>query len=350
MGCVRVALTVGMAAAPMAHADWTAIPLGQSGESRSEVYAVSAGMQGGAYTPHLGQAQAGFWTGSADSWTPLFVSQTTIGEVYAIDGQAQAGEAAGRAAVWQGTPDSRVDLGPAGIISYAYAMRGNIQAGEIIPASFSHAAMWQGTAASMVDLNPTGARQSFAYATDGVLEGGVVYTPDGIPHAALWSGTAASYIDLNPGRVAYIYGMAPGVQVGYAQTANQHAAMWSGTAGSYVDLNPFGSQGGSVLYATTGTISVGDFGLVGDAHAGICFNTPGSWTDLHQFLPTGFTQFSHASSVYQDGNTIYVGGWATNDATGKPEAILWVGTVPAPGSAAVLLSAGIFAARRRRED
>lgn len=347
MGRVRVALAV-LVVAPPAVAQWTAIPLGQPGEFMSQVYAVTPTMQGGIYDP-VSQAQAGYWTGSAESWTPLFASPTTTGDVFAIDSQTQAGDAAGRAAIWRGTSDSRVDIGPSGMLSYAYAVHGNVEAGEIIPASFSHAAMWQGTAASMVDLNPPGARQSFAYATDGVLEGGVVWTPDGANHAALWSGTAASYTDLNPpGKPAYIYGMAPGVQVGYTESVSGiHAALWNGTAASYVDLGPPGAF--SQLYATTGTVSVGKLALSGPTHAALCFNSPGSWLDLHQFLPAGFTTFSQASSVYQDGYTIYVGGWATRDATGEPEAFLWVGTVPAPGSASTLLGAGILATRRRRK-
>jgi hypothetical protein len=338
-----------------ARADWTAILLGQPGEFLSQVNAVTATMQGGEYAsapPSVIDA-AGFWTGSGASWTPLFASPTTTGAVYGMDGDTQVGYAGARAALWHGTPESRVDLGPpGGITTTAFAVRGNMQVGQMIvnPANVSHAVMWTGTAASMVDLSPPG-MPSCANATDGTLQGGIVQTATG-DHATLWNGSAASLMDLNPAgaHTSVINGMVPGVQVGYITSdsfVGRHAGMWNGSAGSFVDLSPPGSSGYTALYATTGSISVGEWAQNGLGRAAINFGTPDSWLGLHQFLPPGFS-FSHASSVYQDGNTIYVGGWAFSNANGENEAVLWIGTVPAPGSAAVLLGAGLFAARRRR--
>ena len=47
------------------------------------------------------------------------------------------------------------DLHPAGVsASYAYAMSGNQQAGDVYLNGPDHAAIWSGTAASFVDLHP----------------------------------------------------------------------------------------------------------------------------------------------------------------------------------------------------
>jgi hypothetical protein len=137
-------------------------------------------------------------------------------------------------------------------------------------------------------------------------------------------------VDVNPAGsgASEIRSMVPGVQVGYTIAASgvHTAALWHGTAASYVNLNPPG--GDAELYATTGSVHVGDLGQGGLARAAVNFGTSNSWIGLHQFLPPQYGGFSRASVVYQDGPTIYVGGWADNNASGFTEAILWIGTLP----------------------
>ena len=303
------------------------------GAQFSEVFAVGAGHQGG-YLRNAGSAATPpvIWTGTNTSWTALASSS---GDVFGIWGGIQVGDLGGQAALWLGTPQSRVDLEPpGGLFSQALAVRGTMQVG-IVDFDFTtnnHAALWRGTAASYVDLHPTGAVRSFAYATDGVLQGGSVEWQSGAPYARLWSGSAQVFVDLSlAGLFSEVYGMAPGVQVGYVFSTGSvfHAAVWHGTAQSFTNFN--GPMGATRLHSTTGRFHVGQGGISGPAHALINFGTPNSWLDLHQFLSAGYTSFSHANAVYQDGPAIYVGGYAYNAQAAK-EAFLWIGADPCYGN------------------
>ena len=67
--------------------------------------------------------------------------------------------------------------------------------------------------------------------------------------------------------------------------------------------------------------------------------------DLHSYLPLNST-YSEARGVYTDGSQIYVVGMGA--ASGDIMAWMWVGTVPGPGPATVLMIAASIAASRRR--
>jgi hypothetical protein len=345
-------------------AQWQATRLARPADYDSRCLAVDASLQGGWVQtgPSPAPHQPVIWSGSAGTLVNL---GSGYGEVHAIWGEYQAGmygAPSGHASIWHGTASSRVDLDPglAGTFgTEVLAMRGTQQAGEIVTSNATHAAMWSGTAASFVDLHPAGARFSFAYATDGQRQGGVVslsINGVGFQHAALWNGSAGSMADLNPfaGRESLILGMAPGQQVGWfnpPDTGNEHAGLWSGTAQSLVDLHPFPGFGFSELWATSGTVQVGSAQVPGGGgiggHAGIWFGTAASFVDLHTFLPPGY-DFSVATSVYQANGPIYVGGLAGSTSTLGNQAFLWIG-VPAPGAGAVLASSlGVVLARRRR--
>jgi hypothetical protein len=256
--------------------------------------------------------------------------------VTAIDGDRQAGGAStpsAHAALWAGTVASYVDLTPPGFesTSGAYGLRGLLQqAGYVALFDTLHAALWRGTAASFLDLNPPSALQSFVFATDGVVQGGYVYWPFGqsswIQRAVIWSGTPESFVDVGQNTKSSVNGMAQGVQVGESQVSGSiRGVLWRGTPQSFVNLNPPGWS--TRLFATTGRIHVGDGGPSGAAEALINFGTVDLWLGLRQFLPPGYSSFSSARAVYQDGDTIYVGGWAESNATGYNEAILWTGHV-----------------------
>jgi hypothetical protein len=314
---------------PAVAQQWTAVHLHPEGALFSNVYAVSASAQGGSARLSSFTHLPIVWRGSNANWTAL---TTGTAEIYGMDASQQVGRAFG-AALWRGTPESRVDLGP----GVALAVRGNMQVGWT-SYPLERAALWRGTPESFVDLHPMGAVRSMAYATDGVLQGGVAVMPGAIPHAGIWNGTAQSFTDLHPPSMvySYVYGIAPGIQVGTVYDSPgwptlpvHRAAVWHGSPESWADMTPPGYGGIWQFYATTGRIHVGAGHLTTTVQrAVLCYGRPDTWLDLHQFLPTGYTGSSVARAVYQDGDTIYVGGWAVGDLSGDDEAFLWVGTIP----------------------
>jgi hypothetical protein len=261
------------------------------------------------------------WSGAA-SFIDLAPGPTDWGALTGGSDALQFGDFRGRAAIWHGTPSSRVDLDPAGQFgSFVLGAAGSEQVG--VRGSPQRATLWRGTAASMVDLHPAGALESGAHGTDGTRQGGYVHF--NTEHAALWSGTAASVVDLNPPGAGSsgIYGMVPGQQVGFATVGAQgllHAIIWSGTAASFVDLNPPGNT--SQLFATCGSAQVG---ILNGGQAAIWFGTATSVVNLHSFLPASY-YLSFATCVHEKNGTFYVGGWARQSSGTPQEAFLWVGT------------------------
>jgi hypothetical protein len=202
-----------------------------------------------------------------------------------------------------------------------------------------------------VDLTPAGAYESYAYATDGVHQGGDVTTENGTSgYAAMWSGTASSVINMTPpwATIGGISGMAPGQQVGVARTVEGEydATIWFGDAASAIDVHPFPGFGGSRLLATTGSVQVGWSNVPGLSFpvAGMWFGTAASFVNLQDYLPPGYGS-SVATSVTDYNGRIIVGGYA--DGFNGPEAFIWVG-VPAPGPLTALALAGFLAPRRRQ--
>jgi hypothetical protein len=321
------------ASGPACAQQWTAVVLHPPSMRSSEVTAISATHQGGIVTPPSGWIQAALWYGTAESWTPL----TPDGQLASLNGMDQTRQVGNwqfpnvgtHAILWQGTPASAVDLHPEGFASSgAGGVSGAVQSGSVTTVApvVTRAALWRGTPWSFVDLHPASASESSAGRTDGVLQGGYARFGSSIPQATLWSGTPQSCVVLSTSW-SEVRGMAAGVQVGYVTLANRdRAAVWRGSAESFVDLTPPGWA--MRLHATTGRLHVGDGGFSTLAGPWINFGTVDSWLDLRQFLPPPYTSFASARAVYQDGDRVYVGGWATNPASGLHEAILWIGAVP----------------------
>ncbi|MFN0132213.1 MAG: hypothetical protein ACKVW3_06735 [Phycisphaerales bacterium] len=291
------------------------------------------------------------WQGSAASWSTLTSGSPLNGSVYGMDEGVQVGDAGGRAALWRGTPGSRVNLGPFNAqASIAYAVRGEMQVGvSILPGTSSQASLWRGTAESFVNLHPALTVRSEATATDGTLQGGWVDTPQ--RHAYLWNGTAASARDLHPGGpygTSEVHGMAPGIQVGGAfAIGGQRASVWHGTAASFEDWNPPGASY-SLMRATTGSIHVGRAGLPGAIGQSACawLGSPSNIVNLHAILPSNYG-LSEALAVWEGPGVVYVVGWGDDNLTARKHAFMWVG-VPTPASALPCLFAAILAPRRRR--
>jgi hypothetical protein len=329
---------------------WKAIPLHPKGASFSRVMAVDGAQQFG-YVG-AGAVEAIVWNQSNTNWFSLTPSPNEGGHVNAARGGVQGGDVNGRASLWFGTAQSRIDLHVEGAYySEVLGVHAQQQVGRVVPifAGGGRASLWEGTASSYVDLHPSGTTQSRAFATDGVQQGGHAFFPNGY-HPMLWSGTAQSAVDLTPAGYigGAIYSMVPGQQAGMAQHAQGgvHAALWSGTAQSFVNMTPPGA-GLSFIYGTTGTAQAGYAFLFGIGNrAGVWFGTPESFISLADTLPSWYGE-SLATSITEHNGLYYVGGKARNLLTSRDEAFLWVG-VPAPGTLSLLAAAAVLAMQRRR--
>jgi hypothetical protein len=340
---------------PAAHAcaqgSWQFFDLHPTGAASSEISGGGDGQfVGGAHFSGEPGLRAFLWDRSGQP-TQLSAGVPESASALGAGGGLQGGQFNGRAALWSGTPESRVDLHPLSnpLGSWIWGTTANQQVGSTVNPPFpyrSRAALWSGTAESFVDLHPTGAAESFAYATDGEYQGGYAqYT--GFHQAMLWHGSAASAVLLGPSfGASEVRGMVPGQQVGFAETpTGAHAVLWRGTPESLTDLHPPGVPGVSELHATCGSAQVGlapslEFGNT----AAIWFGTAESCTPLAPFVPAGYANAS-PSAVWFDGSRYFVAGTVNVEST--THAFLMVG-IPAPSSAAALALASLFAARRRR--
>ncbi|MBK7405814.1 MAG: hypothetical protein IPJ41_14650 [Phycisphaerales bacterium] len=235
-----------LAGAAQAQIRWQATVLHPGGAYESFAYAVDGGMQGGFVDP-AGSQDYGFptlWFGSPDSLVNLLpAGNWDRGDVYAMQGGRQVGQVlaanvAQHAALWYGSAGSFVDLHPSGYrSSIAEDVAGDQVVGLASPngSGNAHAVVWNLTDRTLTDLHPPGARWSRGYATDGRWQGGEAQFPDlGYAiHAVLWSGSAESATDLNPfgAKTSTINDMAAGVQIGDAPVGTQNVAvLWRGHA------------------------------------------------------------------------------------------------------------------------
>jgi hypothetical protein len=350
-------LTLAAGCAAAQPIEWTAIRLHPDDAANSQANASWGRLQGGTISKaNLGQAS--IWSGGPEGRMDLTPAWARGSRLHGMDGEVQGGQVLiGRqtyhAAMWRGTPESAVDLHPSDLYrgSVVNAVAGEMQVGTLrhTPTGDNHAGLWYGTPESFVDLHPDSASQSRALATDGTLQGGWASLPGGGDReATLWSGSADSVVNLAPDGAlrSQVNAMAPGVQVGQVsfQGQNPIAALWRGSADSLEYLTPPGSNG-SLLFGTDGSHHVGSafFGSFGNAGIWLS-DDPGSYVNLHQFLPPEYF-VSSANAVFRSGDTIYVVGSATRAPT---EAWLWVGVIPAPGTVPVLGGALWWMGIRRR--
>jgi hypothetical protein len=348
------ALLAGFSSAT-AQLQWQAVCLHPPGTYASSARGVSAAQQFGWWesSATTGFVKPVIWSGGT-SFISLAPGPTEWGQLNGAFDDTQFGffgpvNGGGRAAIWHGTPQSRVDLDPNGPLgSEVLGMWDQEQVGVRNQVTGgAHATLWHGTPQSMVDLHPGGIHDSsYAFGTDGTHQVGWFQTEFGGKHAGLWSGTAASFVDMNPAGtgLSEIHAMVPGQQVGVATfgpNGPDHAILWSGTPESWADLNPPNST--SELWGTCGSAQVGQLNY---SHAAIWFGTPGSVIDLHQFLSPVY-YYSVALDVAEQNGTFYVSGWARASSGTPQEAFLWVGTVPAPSTIALLAVGSVLLGRRR---
>lgn len=345
------------AAPPVQH--YTMIDLTPAGATTAAAVGVSGAQQLGnvgfpsAAAPGTTENHVVLWSGGANGFTDLGVgTATAVG-----DGQQVGFDAFGQAALWTGTPESRVFLTPVGWNTSAASGVGGGQqvgtanqqrvCGEKKGACGSgtytvfQPFLWTGSAASAVNLTPFGLGfgAGRAYGTDGLQQVGVGWKVVGFgaystPNAMLWSGTADSAVNLNPvgSGESTAYAVAGGQQVGYAYSF-QHAMLWTGSAESAVDLHPAGFES-SQARATNGVQQAGFGWAPGPAqvnrqHALVWSGSAASVVDLNQFMPLGFTDAA-ATGIDAAGNVV---GSATYVSAGGPasaHAVMWVPSDAAP--------------------
>lgn len=303
-----------------------------------------------------GPSHAIMWSGSPESLVDLHPAGFDSSYAMGAGGGRQVGfrevwqpQVRSFATMWSGSAASWVDLHPSQYLqSRAYDVEGDQQVGAGAYAnatSATHALLWNGTAASAVNLNPATYDYSQAYATDGVQQVGYVgrWAQSGW-RIALWQGSPESFVDLTPSGIdtVEVFGVGGGKQVGYGGfSGGAHALMWNSSS-VYVDLNP-GPGWGSVARATNGTRQVGYAG--GNAtnfaqHAAAWSGSAQSFEDFHLLLPSQFHgegEYSWANGVDEFGN---VSGWAWDIQRGGYSAILWR-PVPEP-SPATMLATGLL--------
>ena len=353
-----------------ANAQFTATvlnPPSTAGSYASAAHAAGGGAQVGFvadFTSELGagSTRAALWNGSSSSLLDLHPTGFSWSNALGVSGNYQAGHglatAGGKehALLWNGTANSVVDLNPTGFEkSIAYAVSGSSQVGTATNGlgwSSSRAIFWQGNAASAVNLHPTGFQRSVAYGVSGGFQVGSATTadPNSVTHAILWNGSASSFVDLNP--TGYIGSLARGVsgnsQVGWGTTGGKtHAMLWGGTAASYIDLNPTGFDQ-SYAEAVYGNTQVG-YGYQTGSYAPRALLWTGSasgYIDLHSLLSSSVVAFvtSKATGISENGDIVGFG----NDADGRTYAIKWA-PVPEPGTMAVL-GLGIAGLVSRRKN
>lgn len=273
------------------------------------------------------------------------------------------------AMLWFGSSATFVDLHTLFTWTYCTGVHNGQQVGfgerPVYFMTTQHALLWTGTASSAVDLHPA----AYAYSKAlGVHDSQQVGYASSLPyptlpadslgyhttsHALLWTGSAASVVDLHPvGYDASEASATNGLQQGgwvYSIAANsQHAALWSGTPASVVDLHPAGYTDSKVT-ALTATKQVGE-GWTGPAgmpgsvrHALVWQGTADSVIDLNQYLPAGYTH-GVATGVDIDGNVVGYAYNAMPSGTAMPSDAIAVIFAPGAASPYALASLSLSAA------
>lgn len=278
-----------------------------------------------------------------------------------------------RPVIWTGSAASAVDVTPTGSVGgRLQAVKGNTQVGfwwwpyscyfggTWHTCYLAHAAVWHGSAASHSDAHMGGGTYEYSwfYDTDGtshcgnmssdslsvavvsgplwnvVQPGGgtIAYAIDdtalygGNGHAAMWV-PSSGLIDLHPPLASYSYlrGAGDGLAVGYAYLStvlSGRAVIASGAALS--ELAPLGTE-------STGLDAAGGFQVGALSGHAVIWAGPGSYVDLHPFLPAQFTSSSAAAIDIAADGTISVVGSAYNSTVDRSEAVWWHTVAVHPG-------------------
>jgi uncharacterized membrane protein len=346
--------------------------IGPMGYTDTTAVAISGSSVVGLGNPTTPEALGAFLLNRATNTVVELTPSDWSAQPNDVAGEYQVGHGAGpttgfatHALLWHGTAASLVDLNPTGFSnSYAYGVYGNNQVGAgwgdatVTPplGPVSHALLWHGTPDSVVDLHPAGyagSQANAAFKNDAV---GIGFGPSGgLWHALLWHGTADSVVDLHPAQYPQTFAsdVSQDSQVGTgifstAVGGERHALLWHGTAASVIDLHSSGfTQTGA--NAVAGNLQVG-FGLGaatgGQQHALLWEGTAASVVDLHAALTGLGPSFvnSYAYDIDESGVIVGSAGDASN-----VYAVMW-SPVPEPAGVTLLMIGLVTAHSARRRN
>ena len=126
--------------------------------------------------------------------------------LFCTDGQRAAGSDGGRPALWLSAGQEAIDLCPDGFgMGEVHALDGDAQAGVVFKGLRARAALWRGSAASFIDVTPAVCETARVLAAAGGRLAGFVRAKDTTPNgstacddrAALWYEAANDWLDLN---------------------------------------------------------------------------------------------------------------------------------------------------------
>lgn len=319
--------------APVASAQWGATVLAPAGFWGSTGKGGVATQQAGSALVAYSQPRAAIWNGSAASFVNLHPLGAVDSQLEATDGVRQAGWVTDNngfyAGVWSGSAATYVGLHPAGAqFSRALGVDGAQVVGWAAYPPFNQpqAALWAGAGGGYIDLNPASATASIVWdVANGVQCGSAVVAGSNV--AALWTGSPGSFVSLNPsaGVSSHAYGTDGVQQVGSVISPGvTTAALWSGTAASFVSLNPWNAQNAEARAVDAGE-QVGWYAPpTYPQHACIWSGTATSIVDLHEVLPVGAYLNSQAHAIWHSGGTTYVLGTAMSATVSfRTDTILW---------------------------
>ena len=308
-------------------AQWTAIKLSDSGVTLG----VGAGVQVGA-TYQVNHAL--IWQGSPQSGVDIHPAGYASSIAYGVDNGFQGGSAVlngfNHAGLWNGTSASWTDLHPTHADgSEIVSLQNGWGVGNISFGNIRHAYAWHGTT-TQIDLHPKNASSSIAMATHGGLHGGAV-TVDGVTMACIFDTDPKNLTILNPtgaisSAVRAVHGDYQGGAVSLVPGLYR-ASLWYGTAESWVDLHPGPPNLSSHVNGAWDGIQVGRLGR----DAAVWNHSASSFENLGEFLPISYDA-SEAFSVVRDGDTVVVGGRASQPLhLGSPfQAYIWVTRYESP--------------------
>jgi hypothetical protein len=219
------------------------------------------------------------------------------------------------------------------------------------------ATLWHGTPDSAVDLHPAGATASAAIDTDGNRQVGVFYNGEDVK-PALWDDTAASFraLPLGPWARAAAVGIDGDLIVGYANfrvSADAEPVIW--VRGWSEPLRLATEFGCGYALDVEGNVIVGQARRSFTAFdAAVLWLDPlASPIDLHALLPPWTYVGSIARHITEDSGRLIVTGTAIRylgfGNAYRSEPVTWIVTIPEPRTGMLL---GVLAAlpvvRRRR--
>lgn len=158
-----------------------------NGAENSHAVAVAGAIQVGTVS-FPGSRRAGYWRGTAESWTPMLQGGTSS-VAYGSDGKSIVGHAVNdfiKASLWDIATETWTDLNPTGsLFSEALDVDGNFQVGFVSTGGPSRAFFWAGTPTSGINLQSSlpnrfigSVASSIAVSSSEIVVSGYAYTSD----------------------------------------------------------------------------------------------------------------------------------------------------------------------------